>query len=84
MSGLATGATLVLYDGSPFHPDAGVLWRMAQEERVTIFGTSAKYISRWRRARSYPPRKWTSVRCGLCCPPAHRCFPTVSTTSMSP
>ena len=44
-SGLATGATLVLYDGSPFHPDAGALWRMAQEERITVFGTSAKYIS---------------------------------------
>ena len=45
MSALATGATLVLYDGSPFHPDAGVLWRLAQEERLTVFGTSAKYLS---------------------------------------
>jgi acetoacetyl-CoA synthetase len=45
ISGLATGTTLVLYDGSPFHPDASILWRMAQEERVTVFGTSAKYIS---------------------------------------
>ena len=45
MSALATGATLVLYDGSPFHPDAAALWRMAGEERVTIFGTSAKYLS---------------------------------------
>ncbi|MFO7276217.1 MAG: acetoacetate--CoA ligase [Pseudomonadota bacterium] len=43
-SGLASGATLVLYDGSPFHPDPGVLWRMAQQERITIFGTSAKYL----------------------------------------
>jgi acetoacetyl-CoA synthetase len=45
MSALATGATLILYDGSPFHPDPGVLWRLAQEERVTVFGTSAKYLS---------------------------------------
>ncbi len=45
VSALATGATLVLYDGSPFHPDPGVLWRMAQEEGITIFGTSAKYLS---------------------------------------
>ena len=45
MSGLATGATLVLYDGNPFHPDPGVLWRMAAEERVTVFGTSAKYLA---------------------------------------
>ncbi len=45
VSALATGATLVLYDGSPFHPFPGVLWRMAQEEAITIFGTSAKYLS---------------------------------------
>ncbi|HTX06485.1 MAG TPA: acetoacetate--CoA ligase [Steroidobacteraceae bacterium] len=45
MSALATGATLVLYDGSPFHPDPGVLWRVAQQERLTAFGTSAKYLS---------------------------------------
>jgi len=44
-SGLASGATLVLYEGSPFHPDAGVLWRVAERERITIFGTSAKYLS---------------------------------------
>lgn len=45
MSALATGATLVLYDGSPFHPDPGVLWRLAQQERLTVFGTSAKYLA---------------------------------------
>ncbi len=44
-SGLAQGATLVLFDGSPFAPDPGVLWRMAEEEGVTVFGTSAKYLS---------------------------------------
>jgi len=44
-SALATGATIVLYDGSPFHPDPGVLWRLAQEEHVNVFGTSAKYLS---------------------------------------
>jgi acetoacetyl-CoA synthetase len=44
-SGLASGATLVLYDGSPTHPDPGVLWRLADEERITFFGTSAKYLS---------------------------------------
>jgi acetoacetyl-CoA synthetase len=44
-SALASGATLVLYDGSPFHPDPGVLWRLAQAERLTVFGTSAKYLS---------------------------------------
>jgi acetoacetyl-CoA synthetase len=53
-SGLATGATLVLYDGSPFHPDAGALWRMAEEERVSIFGTSAKYIAAMEKSSFVP------------------------------
>src|SRR5256885_2127993 len=54
MSGLATGATLVLYDGSPFHPHAGVLWHMAQEERITIFGTSAKYLAALQKSGFVP------------------------------
>ena len=45
VASLGVGATLVLYDGNPFHPDPGVLWKMAQDEKVTIFGTSAGYIS---------------------------------------
>ena len=44
-SSLAVGATLVLFDGSPFHPDPGVLWKMAQDEKITIFGTSARYLA---------------------------------------
>lgn len=43
-SGLAAGATLLLYDGSPFHPTGNVLWDFAAAERCTQFGTSAKYI----------------------------------------
>jgi acetoacetyl-CoA synthetase len=43
-SGLATGATLLLYDGSPFFPGANTLWDFAAQERMTVFGTSAKYI----------------------------------------
>ncbi|HSM89903.1 MAG TPA: acetoacetate--CoA ligase [Desulfobacterales bacterium] len=43
-SALAVGATLVLYDGNPFHPHPGALWEMAQEEKITVFGTSAGYI----------------------------------------
>ena len=35
----------MLYDGAPLHPDPGVLWRLAERERVAIFGTSAKYLS---------------------------------------
>ncbi len=44
-SSLATGATLVLYDGNPFHPKPDALWQMAQDEKITIFGTSAGYIA---------------------------------------
>jgi acetoacetyl-CoA synthetase len=43
-SALAVGATLVLYDGNPFFPNPGTLWEMAQEEKITVFGTSAGYI----------------------------------------
>ena len=43
-SALATGATLILYDGNPFHPHPGALWEMAQDEKITVFGTSAGYI----------------------------------------
>jgi acetoacetyl-CoA synthetase len=44
VGGLASGATLMLYDGSPFHPGPNVLWDFIEKERVTIYGTSAKYI----------------------------------------
>jgi len=56
MSGLATGATLILFDGSPFYRDAGMLWRMAEQERVTLFGTSAKYLSALEKS-SFVPNK---------------------------
>jgi len=44
VSGLASEATLLLYDGSPFHPDGNVLWDYAEAEGMTFFGTAAKYI----------------------------------------
>ncbi|MFT7835470.1 acetoacetate--CoA ligase [Saccharothrix sp. BKS2] len=44
VSGLLVGSTVVLFDGSPAHPDLDVLWRLAEEHRVTYFGTSAPYI----------------------------------------
>jgi acetoacetyl-CoA synthetase len=49
VSGLAVDATIVLYDGSPAHPDIGFLWRMAAEEGVTYFGTSAPYLMACRK-----------------------------------
>ena len=44
VSSLAVGATVVLYDGAPLSPPR-VLWDMAEQERVTVFGTSAKYLA---------------------------------------
>jgi acetoacetyl-CoA synthetase len=49
VSGLASGVTLLLYDGSPFHPDANVLFDLADAEAMTVFGTSAKYIDSLRK-----------------------------------
>ena len=44
VSALGTGATIMLYDGSPTYPDNTVLWQFADEEQISHFGTSAKYI----------------------------------------
>jgi acetoacetyl-CoA synthetase len=45
VSALATGATLVLFDGNPFHPAPKALWQIAQDEKITVFGTSAGYLA---------------------------------------
>ena len=55
---LAVGATLVLYDGNPFHPGPEALWRMAEEEKITIFGTSAGYIAALKNAGVKPVRQF--------------------------
>ena len=53
---LAVGATILLYDGSPFHPEASRLFDMAEQERLTVFGTSAKYIAAVEKAGLEPAR----------------------------
>ena len=45
VSALTAGATVLLYDGSPFAPDPAVLWRFAEAQKMTVFGTSAKYLA---------------------------------------
>ena len=62
VSGLATGCTLVLYDGSPFAPDRDVLWRLAERERVTHFGTSPKYLSALQKDGGAPGRQFDLAR----------------------
>ena len=54
VSGLASGCTLMLYDGSPFYPDGNVLFDYAQDHEFTLFGTSAKYIDAVRNAGLKP------------------------------
>ncbi|MBZ9990901.1 acetoacetate--CoA ligase [Mesorhizobium sp. BH1-1-5] len=54
VSGLASGATLLLYDGSPFYPDGNVLFDFADAEKMTYFGTSAKFIDSVRKAGLKP------------------------------
>jgi len=45
LSSLAVGATVVLYDGNPNYPDWDAMWKLAQDEKITIFGCSASYIN---------------------------------------
>ncbi len=56
VSGLASGATLLLYDGSPFHPDGNVVFDFAEAEKMTYLGTSAKFIDAVRKAGLEPIR----------------------------
>ena len=55
-SALASEATIVLYDGSPLHPGPEVLWQMAADEGVTVFGTSPRYLATLEKA-GYRPRE---------------------------
>ena len=57
-SSLAVGATLVLFDGNPFHPHPAALWEMAQDEKITVFGTSAGYIAALQNAGVKPGKTY--------------------------
>ena len=54
LSSLGTGAAVLLYDGNPLFPDIGSLWKLIDQERVTVFGTSASYIEHLRGQRFSP------------------------------
>lgn len=58
LSGLATGATLVLYDGNPSYPDADAMWKMIQEEKISIFGCSATYLNYLKSQGQQPGKKY--------------------------
>ncbi len=55
---LAVGATLMLYDGNPFHPDAGALWQMTEDDKVTVFGTSAGYLAALQNSGLKPKERY--------------------------
>jgi len=54
VSALAVGATVALYDGSPMAPAVDILWQLAERERITVFGTSAKYLALAEKAAVAP------------------------------
>lgn len=54
VSALGVGATIVMLDGDPAHPDLGALWRLVEQERLTYFGTSAPYLLQCRKAGLVP------------------------------
>lgn len=56
ISSLAVGATIVLYDGNPNYPDPGAMWKLIQDEKITIFGCSASYIH-FLKKEGVSPRK---------------------------
>ena len=56
LSSLAVGNTLVLYDGNPGYPDPGAMWKLIQDEKVTMFGCSASYIN-YLRSEGIKPGK---------------------------
>ena len=55
VSGLASAATLILYDGAPSFPDMGRLWRLIEDERITHFGISPKFLGTVQKS-GYVPR----------------------------
>jgi acetoacetyl-CoA synthetase len=56
VSGLLTGTTVVLYDGSPGFPDTGAQWRVAERTGATLYGTSAAYVMACRKVEVHPAR----------------------------
>ena len=57
--GLGSGATLILFDGAPFYNEGRILWDIAERERISIFGTSAKYISALQNTAVWPKRDFS-------------------------
>jgi acetoacetyl-CoA synthetase len=57
VSGLLTGSTIILYDGNPAYPDKRMLWKFAEDTKMTVFGTSASYITACMKDENLHPGK---------------------------
>ncbi len=62
VSSLSVGAGVVLFDGNPFHPEPDALWQMAEQEKITVFGTSAGYIEALKNAGVQPGKSFDLSR----------------------
>jgi acetoacetyl-CoA synthetase len=58
LSSLAVGATIVLYDGNPNYPDPGAMWKLIQDEKITVFGCSASYLHFLKKEEFSPRREY--------------------------
>ncbi|WP_156290323.1 acetoacetate--CoA ligase [Oceanobacillus salinisoli] len=58
IGGLLTGSTIILYDGNPSYPDNNRLWKLAEETKMTVFGTSASYITACMKAELKPGKSF--------------------------
>src|SRR3546814_13386638 len=76
-SALASQATLLLYDGSPFAPDGNILFDYADAERMTLFGTSAKYIDALGKAGLDPKSTHDLSTLRLLTPPGSPLMPAI-------
>ncbi len=56
LSALQIGATIFLYDGSPIYPDAKTLWKKIETEKITVFGTSPKFLTISQKSNVFPKK----------------------------
>src|SRR5699024_4429574 len=58
IGGLLTGTTIILYDGNPAYPSTDTLWKLAQDTKMNLFGTSASYITACMKEDLKPKEKF--------------------------
>ena len=84
VSALASEATIVLFDGNPFHPGPWALFDLVDRHDVTLLGVSAKFIDACARPACGPATRTGWPGCARCAPPARRCPPRASRGCTTP